>query len=205
MCCKNYRRTTLMRDTMLKNSGSKAKIKSEYLWATVGFHAKEKPKRCNISIFVTSRESQTEQLCVYTCRETLWHETERELLFGWGSPEWQGRILEFFRTCIRAVRQWWDVLWVKQSSRWSFRAKQQVEMKKLEDVRFFGSTVQNVKRCVQAGWSGWWKVSDVTNVSPKIKRNVYKIVVRAAILLVEVQWIWEKDGFRGGDDRAEDG
>ncbi len=64
------------------------------------------------------------------------------------------------------------------------------EIKKVEDFKYLGSTVQSngecgkeVKKRVQAGWNGWRKVSGVMcdrRVSAKMKGKVYKTVVRPA-------------------------
>ncbi|XP_051793650.1 uncharacterized protein LOC127530564 [Acanthochromis polyacanthus] len=66
------------------------------------------------------------------------------------------------------------------------------EIKKVEDFKYLGSTVQSngecgkeVKKRVQAGWNGWRKVSGVMcdrRVSAKMKGKVYKTVVRPAML-----------------------
>ena len=66
------------------------------------------------------------------------------------------------------------------------------EIKKVEDFKYLGSTVQGngecgkeVKKRVQAGWNGWRKVSGVMcdrRVSAKMKGKVYKTVVRPAML-----------------------
>ena len=66
------------------------------------------------------------------------------------------------------------------------------EIKKVEDFKYLGSTVQSngecgkeVKKRVQAGWYGWRKVSGVMcdrRVSAKMKGKVYKTVVRPAML-----------------------
>ena len=63
---------------------------------------------------------------------------------------------------------------------------------KVQEFRYLGSTVQGngecakeVKKRVQAGWSGWRKVSGVMcdkRVSAKVKGKVYKTVVRPALL-----------------------
>ncbi|WP_139267332.1 reverse transcriptase domain-containing protein, partial [Escherichia coli] len=69
---------------------------------------------------------------------------------------------------------------------------QGVEVKKVEDFKYLGSTVQSngecgkeVKRRVQAGWNGWRKVSGVMcdkRVSARMKGKVDKTVVRPAML-----------------------
>uniref|UniRef100_A0A3B3BTI6 ribonuclease H n=1 Tax=Oryzias melastigma TaxID=30732 RepID=A0A3B3BTI6_ORYME len=66
------------------------------------------------------------------------------------------------------------------------------EIKKVEEFKYLGSTVQSngecgkeVKRRVQAGWNGWRKVSGVMcdrRVSAQMKGKVYKTVVRPAML-----------------------
>ncbi|CAF90588.1 unnamed protein product, partial [Tetraodon nigroviridis] len=66
------------------------------------------------------------------------------------------------------------------------------EIKKGEDLKNLGSTVQTsgecgkeVKKRVQAGWNWWGKVSGVMcdrGVSAKIKRKVDKTVARPAII-----------------------
>ncbi|MCJ8731241.1 hypothetical protein PDJAM_G00197160 [Pangasius djambal] len=66
------------------------------------------------------------------------------------------------------------------------------EVKKVQDFKYLGSTVQSngecgkeVKKRVQAGWNGWRKVSGVLcdrKTSARIKGKVYKTVVRAAML-----------------------
>ncbi|KAK3537900.1 hypothetical protein QTP70_022440, partial [Hemibagrus guttatus] len=56
------------------------------------------------------------------------------------------------------------------------------EVKKVQEFKYLGSTVQ--KR-VQAGWNGWRKVSEVLcdrKISARIKGKVYRTVVRAAML-----------------------
>ncbi|KAK3552373.1 hypothetical protein QTP86_011275 [Hemibagrus guttatus] len=65
-------------------------------------------------------------------------------------------------------------------------------MKKVQEVKYLGSTVQSngecgkeVKKRVQAGWNGWRKVSGVLcdqKISARIKGKVYKTVVRPAML-----------------------
>ncbi|KAK3527016.1 hypothetical protein QTP86_006792 [Hemibagrus guttatus] len=66
------------------------------------------------------------------------------------------------------------------------------EVKKVQELKYLGSTVQSngecgkeVKKRVQAGWNGWRKVSGVLcdrNISVRIKGKVYRTVVRAAML-----------------------
>ncbi|KAM7405544.1 hypothetical protein PAMP_012803 [Pampus punctatissimus] len=66
------------------------------------------------------------------------------------------------------------------------------EIKKVEDFKYLGSTVQSNRECgkevkkrVQAGWNGWRKVSSVMcdrRVSAKMKGKLYKTVVRPAML-----------------------
>ncbi|KAK3524733.1 hypothetical protein QTP86_001887, partial [Hemibagrus guttatus] len=66
------------------------------------------------------------------------------------------------------------------------------EVKKVEEFKYLGSTVQSngecgkeVKKRVQAGWNGWRKVSGVLcdqKISARIKGKVYRTVVRAAML-----------------------
>ncbi|KAI5085876.1 hypothetical protein C0J45_23571, partial [Silurus meridionalis] len=65
-------------------------------------------------------------------------------------------------------------------------------VEKVEKFRYLGSTVQSngeclrkVKKRVQAGWSGWRRVTGVicdSRVSARIKGNVYRTVVRPAML-----------------------
>ncbi|KAK3532125.1 hypothetical protein QTP86_008586 [Hemibagrus guttatus] len=66
------------------------------------------------------------------------------------------------------------------------------EVKKVQELKYLGSTVQSngecgkeVKKRVQAGWNGWKKVSGVLcdrKISVRIKGKVYKTVVRLAML-----------------------
>ncbi|KAK3522650.1 hypothetical protein QTP86_028894, partial [Hemibagrus guttatus] len=66
------------------------------------------------------------------------------------------------------------------------------EMKKVQEFKYLGSTVQSngecgkeVKKRVQAGWNGWRKVSGVLcdrKISVRIKGKVYRTVVRPAML-----------------------
>ncbi|MCJ8736398.1 hypothetical protein PDJAM_G00257470 [Pangasius djambal] len=66
------------------------------------------------------------------------------------------------------------------------------EVKKVQEFKYLGSTVQSngecekeVKKRVQAGWNGWRKVSGVLcdrKISARIKGKVYETVVRAARL-----------------------
>ncbi|KAK3572616.1 hypothetical protein QTP86_001116 [Hemibagrus guttatus] len=66
------------------------------------------------------------------------------------------------------------------------------EVKKVQEFKYLGSTVQSngecgkeVKKQVQAGWNGWRKVSGVLcdrKISARIKGKVYKTVVRPAML-----------------------
>ncbi|MCJ8744040.1 hypothetical protein PDJAM_G00101730 [Pangasius djambal] len=69
---------------------------------------------------------------------------------------------------------------------------QDEEVKKVQEFKYLGSTVQSngvcgkeVKKRVQAGWNGWRKVAEVLcdrKISARIKGKVYKTVVRAAML-----------------------
>ncbi|XP_058483140.1 uncharacterized protein LOC131458247 [Solea solea] len=69
---------------------------------------------------------------------------------------------------------------------------QGVEIKKVEDFKYLGSTVQSsgdcgkeVKKRVQAGWNGWRKVSGVMcdkRVSARRNGKIYKTVVRPAMM-----------------------
>ncbi|KAK2899617.1 hypothetical protein Q8A73_012746 [Channa argus] len=69
---------------------------------------------------------------------------------------------------------------------------QGAEVKKVQDFKYLGSTVQSngecgkeVKRRVQAGWNRWRKVSGVLcdkRVSARMKGKVFKTVVRPAML-----------------------
>ncbi|KAK3542601.1 hypothetical protein QTP86_031299, partial [Hemibagrus guttatus] len=66
------------------------------------------------------------------------------------------------------------------------------EVKKVQEFKYLGSTVQSngkcgkeVKKRVQAGWNGWRKVSGVLcdqKISARIKGKVYRTMVRAAML-----------------------
>ncbi|KAK3518771.1 hypothetical protein QTP70_012673 [Hemibagrus guttatus] len=66
------------------------------------------------------------------------------------------------------------------------------EVKKVQEFKYLGSTVQSngecgkeVKKRVQAVWNGWRKVSGVLcdrKISARIKGKVYRTVVRAAML-----------------------
>ncbi|MCJ8734931.1 hypothetical protein PDJAM_G00241020 [Pangasius djambal] len=66
------------------------------------------------------------------------------------------------------------------------------EVKKVQEFKYLGSTVQSngecgkeLKKRVQAGWNGWRKVSGVLcdrKISARIKGKVYKTVVRPAML-----------------------
>ncbi|KAK3568429.1 hypothetical protein QTP86_006942 [Hemibagrus guttatus] len=66
------------------------------------------------------------------------------------------------------------------------------EVKKVQEFKYLGSTVQSngecgkeVKKRVQAGWNGWRKVWGVLcerKISVRIKGKVYRTVVRAAML-----------------------
>ncbi|RJG11798.1 hypothetical protein D4A39_16960, partial [Alcanivorax profundi] len=66
------------------------------------------------------------------------------------------------------------------------------EVKKVQDFKYLGSTVQSngecgkeVKKRVQAGWNGWRKVSGVLcdkSVPARVKGKVYRTVVRPAML-----------------------
>ncbi|KAK3506639.1 hypothetical protein QTP70_011245 [Hemibagrus guttatus] len=66
------------------------------------------------------------------------------------------------------------------------------EVKKVQEFKYLGSTVQSNRECgkevkkrVQAGWNGWRKVSGVLcerKISARIKGKVYRTVVRAAML-----------------------
>ncbi|KAK3567223.1 hypothetical protein QTP86_014414, partial [Hemibagrus guttatus] len=66
------------------------------------------------------------------------------------------------------------------------------EVKKVQEFKYLGSTVQSngecgkeVKKRVQAGWNGWRKVSEVLcdqKISARIKGKVYRTVVRPAML-----------------------
>ncbi|KAK3551343.1 hypothetical protein QTP70_015024, partial [Hemibagrus guttatus] len=66
------------------------------------------------------------------------------------------------------------------------------EVKKVQEFKYLGSTVQSngecgkeVKKRVQAGWNGWRKVSGVLcdrKISARIKWKVYRTVVRPAML-----------------------
>ncbi|KAK3535087.1 hypothetical protein QTP70_003936 [Hemibagrus guttatus] len=68
------------------------------------------------------------------------------------------------------------------------------EVKKVQEFKYLGSTVQSngecgkeVKKRVQAGWNGWRKVSGVLcdqKISVRIKGKVYRTVVRPAMLYV---------------------
>ncbi|KAK3557609.1 hypothetical protein QTP70_030538 [Hemibagrus guttatus] len=66
------------------------------------------------------------------------------------------------------------------------------EVKKVQEFKYLGSTVQSngecekeVKKRVQAGWNGWRKVSGVLcdrKISARIKGKVYRTVVRPTML-----------------------
>ncbi|KAK3558341.1 hypothetical protein QTP86_017253, partial [Hemibagrus guttatus] len=74
------------------------------------------------------------------------------------------------------------------------------EVKKVQEFKYLGSTVQSNGECgkevqkrVQAGWNGWRKVSGVLcdqKISARIKGKVYRTVVRPAMLygLETVSW-----------------
>ncbi|KAK3542651.1 hypothetical protein QTP86_031471, partial [Hemibagrus guttatus] len=86
------------------------------------------------------------------------------------------------------------------------------EVKKVQEFKYLGSTVQSngecgkeVKKRVQAGWNGWRKVSGVLcdrKISVRIKGKVYRTVVRPAMLYgLETE---EETGVRARGSRAED-
>ncbi|KAK3522431.1 hypothetical protein QTP86_010638 [Hemibagrus guttatus] len=62
------------------------------------------------------------------------------------------------------------------------------EVKKVQEFKYLGSTVQSNGECgkeVKAGWNGWRKVSGVLcdrRISARIKGKVYRTVVRLAML-----------------------
>jgi len=75
------------------------------------------------------------------------------------------------------------------------------EVKKVQEFKYLGSTVQSngecgkeVKKRVQAGWNGWRKVSGVLcdrKISARIKGKVYKTMVGYVFsCLVGVSNIW---------------
>ncbi|MCJ8736401.1 hypothetical protein PDJAM_G00257500 [Pangasius djambal] len=77
------------------------------------------------------------------------------------------------------------------------------EVKKVQEFKYLGSTVQSngecgkeVKKRVQAGWNGWRKVSGVLcdrKISGRIKGKVYETVVRAAMLYgLETVALWKR-------------
>ncbi|KAK3507125.1 hypothetical protein QTP70_007820 [Hemibagrus guttatus] len=82
------------------------------------------------------------------------------------------------------------------------------EVKKVQEFKYLGSTVQSngecgkeVKKRVQAGWNGWRKVSGVLcdrKISARIMGKVYRTVVRAAMLY------GLETGVRARGSRAED-
>ncbi|KAK3571266.1 hypothetical protein QTP86_005982 [Hemibagrus guttatus] len=87
------------------------------------------------------------------------------------------------------------------------------EVKKVQEFKYLGSTVQSngesakeVKKRVQAGWNGWRKVSGVLcdrKISARIKGNVYRTVVRPA-MLYGFRDSEEETGVRARGSRAED-
>ena len=62
----------------------------------------------------------------------------------------------------------------------------------MEDFKYLGSTVQSngecgreVKKCVQAGWNGWRRMSGVIcdrRVPARVKGNTYRVAERPAML-----------------------
>ena len=80
------------------------------------------------------------------------------------------------------------------------------EVTKVEDFKYLGSTVQSngecgreVKTRVQAGWNGWRRMSGVIcdrRVPARVKRKVYRVAVRPAMLY--------RTGGGDGDGRVED-
>ena len=73
---------------------------------------------------------------------------------------------------------------------------QVVEVENIYHVfKYLGSTAQSNKEYLkEAGWCGWRKVSEVIHdraaaaVHSKVKRKVYKTVVRPATLYNSEQW-----------------
>lgn len=79
---------------------------------------------------------------------------------------------------------------------------QVVEVENIHHVfKYLGSTAQSnkeylkeVKKQLKAGWCGWRKVSEVIHdraaaaVHSKVKRKIYKTVVRPATLYNSEQW-----------------
>ncbi|KAK3523360.1 hypothetical protein QTP86_029867 [Hemibagrus guttatus] len=90
------------------------------------------------------------------------------------------------------------------------------EVKKVQEFKYLGSTVQNngecgkeVKKRVQAGWNGWRKVSGVLcerKISARIKWKVYRTVVRLAghAVWFRESVTEEETGVRARGSRAED-
>ncbi|KAK3527450.1 hypothetical protein QTP86_023068 [Hemibagrus guttatus] len=92
------------------------------------------------------------------------------------------------------------------------------EVKKVQEFKYLGSTVQSngecgkeVKKRVQAGWNGWRKVSGVLcdqKISARIKGKVYRTVVRPAMLYgletvsLRKRQESELEGLRAGDKDA---
>ncbi|KAK3533309.1 hypothetical protein QTP70_016017 [Hemibagrus guttatus] len=87
---------------------------------------------------------------------------------------------------------------------------QSKEVKKVQEFKYLGSTVQSngecgkeVKKRVQAGWNRWRKVSGVLcdkKISVRIKGKVYRTVVRPAMLY----GLEEETGVRARGSGAED-
>ncbi|KAK3560412.1 hypothetical protein QTP86_008467 [Hemibagrus guttatus] len=89
------------------------------------------------------------------------------------------------------------------------------EVKKVQEFKYLGSTVQSngecgkeVKKRVQAGWNGWRKVLGVLcdrKISARIKGKVYRTVVRPAMLYGFRDSVTEEEtGVRARVRRAED-
>ncbi|KAI5086583.1 butyrophilin-like protein 3 [Silurus meridionalis] len=133
------------------------------------------------------REGQKELHCVFVDLEKAYDRVPREELWYWMrksgvSEKYVSVVQDMYEDSVTAVKCAVGMTdWFKGE-----------ELEKVEEFMYLGSTVQSngesvreVKKRVQAGWSGCQKVTGVicdSRVSARMKGKVYRSVVRPAML-----------------------
>ncbi|KAK3523817.1 hypothetical protein QTP70_010429 [Hemibagrus guttatus] len=212
--CSNYRGIKLMSHTMkLWERVVEARLRKvvEICEQQYGFMPRKSTTDAIFALRILMekyRDGQRELHCVFVDLEKAYDRVPREELWYCmrksGVAEKHVRVVqdmyERSRTVVRCAvgrgmkvsRSKTEYMCVNEREGSGTVRLQGEEVKKVQEFKYLGSTVQSngecgkeVKKRVQAGWNGWRKVSgDLCDrkISARIKGKVYRTVVRPAML-----------------------
>ncbi|KAK3538723.1 hypothetical protein QTP86_014322, partial [Hemibagrus guttatus] len=188
--CSNYRGIKLMSHTMkLWERVVEARLRKvvEICEQQYGFMPRKSTTDAIFAMRILMekyRDGQRELHCVFVHLEKAYDRVPRVDLERWRF------VLE--RRGMKVSRSKTEYMCVNEREGSGTVRLQGEEVKKVQEFKYLGSTVQSngecgkeVKKRVQAGWNGWRKVSGVLcdqKISARIKGKVYRTVVRPAML-----------------------